>query len=194
MADVTHSMIGDPTLWTYVSLWSLSGEAVLSLWPTLQVQQSDLITSDRTLLTYFSLWSLSGEADVTSSMIEDRTLLTYVSPSGPYQEKQSVRKVYARSEFAKDCRIAWSCSSSSSSLLLSSLDFGDTQVYEPSKRVLLGTASQLYEVIVLKCLPLVRIRRSSRCGRCTRGASLRKTAASPGLRAPTTLEAAQGQI
>ena len=41
-------------------------------------------------------------------------------------------------------------SSSSSSLLLSSLELSDTQVYEPSIRALLGTASHLCEVVVPK--------------------------------------------
>ena len=37
--------------------------------------------------------------------------------------------------------------SSSSSLLLSSLELSDTQVYEPSIRALLGTASHFCEVV-----------------------------------------------
>jgi len=40
--------------------------------------------------------------------------------------------------------------SSSSSLLLSSLELSDTKVYEPYIRALLGTASQFCEVVVLK--------------------------------------------
>jgi len=39
---------------------------------------------------------------------------------------------------------------SSPSLLLSSLELSDTQVYEPSVRALLGTASHFCEVVVLK--------------------------------------------
>jgi len=38
----------------------------------------------------------------------------------------------------------------SSSLLLSSLELGDTKVYEPYIRALLGTASHFCEVVVLK--------------------------------------------
>jgi len=37
-----------------------------------------------------------------------------------------------------------------SSLLLSSLELSDTQVYEPQIRALLGTASHFYEVVVFK--------------------------------------------
>ena len=44
-------------------------------------------------------------------------------------------------------------SSSSSSLLLSSLELSDTQVYGPQIRVLLGTASYFCEVVVLKFGP-----------------------------------------
>ena len=40
--------------------------------------------------------------------------------------------------------------SSSSALLLSSLELSDTQVYEPEMRALLGTASHFCEVVVLK--------------------------------------------
>jgi len=40
--------------------------------------------------------------------------------------------------------------SSSSSVLLSSLELSDTKVYEPYIRALLGTASHFCEVVVLK--------------------------------------------
>jgi len=40
--------------------------------------------------------------------------------------------------------------SSSFSVLLSSLELSDTKVYEPQIRALLGTASHLCEVVVLK--------------------------------------------
>jgi len=40
--------------------------------------------------------------------------------------------------------------SSSSSLLLSSLELSDTKTYEPQIRALLGTASHFCEVVVLK--------------------------------------------
>ena len=36
-------------------------------------------------------------------------------------------------------------------LLLSSLEFSDTQVYEPLTRALLGNASRFCEVVVFKC-------------------------------------------
>jgi len=39
-----------------------------------------------------------------------------------------------------------------SSLLLSSLELSDTQVYEPQTRALLGTASHFCEVVVLKLI------------------------------------------
>ena len=41
-------------------------------------------------------------------------------------------------------------SSSSSSLLLPSLELSDTRVYEPYIRARLGTAAHLFEVVVLK--------------------------------------------
>ena len=41
-------------------------------------------------------------------------------------------------------------SSSSSSLLLSSLELSDTQVYEPLRRAIFGNASHFSEVVVLK--------------------------------------------
>ena len=45
---------------------------------------------------------------------------------------------------------SWVGAGSSSSLLLSRLQLSDTQVYEPSMRALLGTASHFCELIVLK--------------------------------------------
>ena len=43
---------------------------------------------------------------------------------------------------------------SSSSLLLSSIELSDTQVYEPYIRARLGTASHFCEVVVLKLRPV----------------------------------------
>jgi len=66
---------------------------------------------------------------------------------------------------------AWSPVFSSSSLLLSSLESSDTQVYEPLIRALLGTAAHFCELVVLKVLPsrsaAVQTLRASR-GPCAR--------------------------
>jgi len=49
-----------------------------------------------------------------------------------------------------DAVVVDASSSSSSSLLLSSLELSDTPVYEPHTRALLGTDSHFCEVVVLK--------------------------------------------
>ena len=56
------------------------------------------------------------------------------------------------------------CTASSSSLLISSLELSVTKAYEPEIRALFGTASQFYEVAVLKsrtgeyCMPFHLLR------------------------------------